>query len=62
MGLPLLSNRANGFCTILSKLLVIWPGEALQVRKALLLLLTVPFGGLSPSLRSHRGDGRCLLS
>jgi len=62
MGLPLLSNRANSFCTNLSKLLVVWPGEALQVRKVLLWLLTVPFGGLSPSLSSHRGNGRCLLS
>lgn len=60
MGLLLLSNRANGFCSNLSKLLVFWPGEALQVRKALLLLLTVPFGDLA--LSSHRGSSRCLLS
>lgn len=62
VGLPLLSNKANSFCTNLSKLLVVWPGEALHIRKALLLLLAVPFGGLSPSLSSHRGNGRCLLS
>lgn len=62
MGLPLLSNRANSFCTNLRKLLVGWPGEALQVRKALLLLLTVLFEGFSPSLSSHRGNRRCLLS
>lgn len=60
--LPLLSNRANSFCTNLSKLLVVWPGEAFQVRKALLLLLTVPFGGLSPSFSYHRSNLRCLLS
>lgn len=62
MGLLLLSNRADGFCSNLSKLLGFWPGEALQVRKAFLLLLTVPFGGLAPSLSSHKGNSRCLLS
>lgn len=62
MGFLLLSKRANGFCSNLNKLLVFWPGEAFQVRKALLLLLTVPFGGLAPSLSSHRGNIRCLLS
>lgn len=62
MGLLLLSNRADGFCSNLSKLLGFWPGKALQVRKAFLLLLTVPFGGLAPSLSSHKGNSRCLLS
>lgn len=61
MGLLLLSNRANGFFSNLSKWLVFWPGEVLQVRKAL-LLLQVPFGSLAPSLSSHRSNTRCLLS
>lgn len=61
MGLLLLSNRANGFCSNLSKLLGFLPGEALQIRKALLLLLTVPFGGHAPSISSHRGEKKQVL-